>query len=211
MRRCWGGIGTWALTQKHINNSKIKVLDGNYIKEELMLVKSDEFVYVDLAEEKSLQHINEKFDLVISLEVAEHLPATRANSFVNELCGLGDVILFSAAIPGQGGEGHINEQFLSYWKSLFEKNNYTLHDIIRVKLQDDDKVCPWYRQNMVVFSKKDTEINEKLTKINNGKETIVDVIIPEFYLSKIDAINQYEDSKLGKILKWMYKIVEWKK
>ena len=59
--------------------------------------------------------MNRKFDLVLSLEVAEHLPSECAEAFVESLVNLGPVILFSAAIPYQGGENHVNEQWPEYW------------------------------------------------------------------------------------------------
>ena len=66
--------------------------------------------------------IGRRFDLVNCLEVAEHLDASRADSFVDDLCALGDVVVFSAAIPGQGGTHHVNEQFQSYWQERFRRN-----------------------------------------------------------------------------------------
>jgi 2-polyprenyl-3-methyl-5-hydroxy-6-metoxy-1,4-benzoquinol methylase len=59
--------------------------------------------------------LEKEFDLVVSLEVAEHLPASAADQFVNTLVKHGKKILFSAAIPGQGGQDHLNEQWPDYW------------------------------------------------------------------------------------------------
>lgn len=148
-----GGIGVWALAQQKINNSKILVLDGEYVNKRDILVKENEFKTIDLNDEKMSCLVNQKFDLVISLEVAEHLLPERASSFVKDLCNLGDVVLFSAAVPGQGGQGHINEKYLSYWRGEFEKENYCIYDVIRPYIAGDISIPFWFRQNMVIFAK----------------------------------------------------------
>ena len=74
--------------------------------------------------------IDGRFDLAISFEVAEHLGPEYATLFVQSLCALSDTVLFTAAVPGQGGVGHINEQPLEYWISLFWQFGYGL-DITR--------------------------------------------------------------------------------
>jgi SAM-dependent methyltransferase len=90
------------------------------------------------------------FDLVVCLEVAEHLPLERAETFISELCGLSHTILFSAAVPGQGGTGHLNEQWPQYWSDLFNTNGFDCSDELRWEVWQDDQVCWWYRQNLLV-------------------------------------------------------------
>lgn len=92
------------------------------------------------------------YDLVVSLEVAEHLPPHRAAGFVDDLCSLAGLILFSAAIPGQGGSGHLNEQWPAYWVALFEARGYTVSGALRWQIWGDPRVENWYQQNMLVFS-----------------------------------------------------------
>jgi hypothetical protein len=81
--------------------------------------------------------IGRTFDLVLCIEVAEHLPARRADSFVADLCRLGPVVVFSAAVPGQGGYGHVNEQWPAYWFTPFESAGYALLDPLRDRMWDD--------------------------------------------------------------------------
>jgi hypothetical protein len=50
-----------------------------------------------------------RFDLAISLEVAEHLPEGSAGALVSTLIEAAPVVVFSAAIKGQSGTNHINE------------------------------------------------------------------------------------------------------
>lgn len=90
------------------------------------------------------------FDVAVCLEVAEHLPARRAESFIAELCGLAPLIVFSAAIPGQGGTGHINEQWPDYWAKLFQANGFSVDGDIRYRIWNDDRIENWYRQNLLV-------------------------------------------------------------
>jgi SAM-dependent methyltransferase len=91
-----------------------------------------------------------KFDMAVSLEVAEHLPPERAEGFVADLCTLADVVVFSAAIPGQGGTGHLNEQWPGYWADLFAAHGYWTSGYMRWRIWDDDRVENWYRQNLLV-------------------------------------------------------------
>ena len=92
-----------------------------------------------------------KYDLAMSLEVAEHLPPDRSESFIAELTALAPVVLFSAAIPQQGGTDHINERWQSYWAGLFEKQGFSPLDVIRPAVWENDAVERWYRQNTIVY------------------------------------------------------------
>lgn len=76
---------------------RIQGLDGNYVPAKYRVISEQEFCPTDLSNPIKL---NKRFDLVISLEVAEHLPEKRAEGFIQDLCSLGDLVLFSAAVPG---------------------------------------------------------------------------------------------------------------
>ena len=93
----------------------------------------------------------ERFDLAITLEVAEHLPPERAAGFVEELCTLAPIVLFSAAIPDQGGTHHLNEQWPEYWVAEFSRLNYRPIDAIRPRIWTDPEIYWWYRQNCLLF------------------------------------------------------------
>jgi len=92
-----------------------------------------------------------RVDLALSLEVAEHLSPARAESFVADLCAMAPAILFSAAIPGQGGVGHVNEQWPSYWAAHFAAHRRLAYDVVRDKIWTDEAVPAWYRQNAILF------------------------------------------------------------
>lgn len=99
--------------------------------------------------------LDRRFDLAMSLEVAEHLPARAADGFVDSLCQAADTVLFSAAIPHQGGVGHVNEQWPDYWTARFERRGLRLVDTLRPRLWRDERVAYWYRQNCLLFTRDD--------------------------------------------------------
>jgi SAM-dependent methyltransferase len=96
-----------------------------------------------------------QYDLAVCLEVAEHLPESHAGRFVADLCGLAPVVLFSAAIPGQTGAGHINCQWPTWWAAHFARHGYGLDGSLRLDIWDDARIEPWYRQNLMVASRGD--------------------------------------------------------
>lgn len=98
-----------------------------------------------------------RFDVVVCLEVAEHLPESCAEGLVRFLCSMAHTIVFSAAQPGQGGEGHINEQPLSYWINHFEKVGYQKNDLLTSRLRNawaSAGVLTYYWKNLLVFEKR---------------------------------------------------------
>jgi len=154
-------------------------VDGEYARKDV-IISQENFVAIDL--ENSLK-IDRKFDLVVCLEVAEHLSVNRAKGFAKELVNLAPIILFSAAIPGQGGTNHINEQWITYWVDLFTKYNYLPVDAIRKHIWRDKRVKPWYRQNTIIFCKDSILDNNKVLakeyKLTNKK--MLSVVLPEIF------------------------------
>lgn len=92
------------------------------------------------------------FHLVVCLEVAEHLPPKRAASFVDDLCTSAPAVMFSAAVPGQGGTSHLNERWPDYWAEHFARHGFMPSDWLRWMIWDDERIEPWYRQNIIVFA-----------------------------------------------------------
>lgn len=93
-----------------------------------------------------------RFDLAICLEVVEHLPETSACLIVGELVRLAPTVLFSAAMPRQGGTGHVNCQPPAYWADLFAAHGYGCDDTLRLDIWDLPNVEPWYKSNLLLFS-----------------------------------------------------------
>ncbi|WP_288547147.1 hypothetical protein, partial [uncultured Helicobacter sp.] len=91
------------------------------------------------------------FALAQSIEVAEHLYAQYAQNLIDLLTSLSDIVLFSAAIPYQGGTHHVNEQPPIYWAKLFAKKDFVCFDILRDRFWENTKIAPCYRQNMMIY------------------------------------------------------------
>lgn len=144
------GIGTWLKVFAENGVQDILGIDGNYVDKNLLKIDKSNFVEYDL---EKLFKTDRKFDLAISLEVAEHISFESADVFVKTMCNLSDTILFSAAIPNQGGQNHINEQEPNYWIEKFESQGYQLFDMVRPVFWDNENVDSWYRQNMFLFTK----------------------------------------------------------
>lgn len=119
-------------------------VDGGYVPNRQIA----QFIDHDLAQPLPLDLGS--FDLAVCLEVAEHLPKRRAASFVADLCGLAPVVVFSAAIPGQTGAGHVNCRWPSWWARLFAAHGFHLDGSLRQVIWDDDRIEPWYRQNLLI-------------------------------------------------------------
>jgi hypothetical protein len=127
-------------------------LDGDYVNQDALLIDRSELLASNLAKPVDL---GKKFDLVESLEVAEHLPESAASAFIESLVRHGNVVLFSAAAVGQGGHDHINEQPYEYWRDKFLAHDYVLIDYLRQAVKGNRAVEPWYRYNTLVFVKRD--------------------------------------------------------
>jgi SAM-dependent methyltransferase len=143
------GRGAWLLAFTECGAERVLGIDGDYVDRSRLLISPSDFVARDLIEPLGIE---ERFDLVVSLEVAEHLPSACARAFVRQLTELGPIVLFSAAVPSQGGTNHVNEQWPEYWAALFAEVGYRPIDCIRPAIWDDRRVEPWYAQNTILFA-----------------------------------------------------------
>jgi SAM-dependent methyltransferase len=188
------GIGTWlaALQNRGIND--LRGVEGPWV------------ATADLACDRALVQVcdlemgidlGRRFDLVICLEVAEHLSPQAAERFVASLVKHSSAILFSAAIPFQGGHHHVNEQFLSYWVAHFARHRYQPLDIIRGHIWDDSRVLWWLRQNIVLFAHDDLiDRNERLRSASGAHRRPLSIVHPDIYLSRLQQLlkdsNQFQ-------------------
>ena len=143
------GDGGWLAAAQEFGITDVLGLEGPWIDAAALKIPAGQFRRVRLDQPFALDR---RFDLAISLEVGEHLPAERAADFVGELVRLAPVILFSAAIPGQGGVHHLNEQWPAYWAGLFAACGYRVIDVLRYRLWADPAVAYWYKQNLLLFA-----------------------------------------------------------
>lgn len=146
------GVGSWLVAFRENGAEAILGLDGKHVDSTWLLIPRECFRAVDLSQSFRL---DAKFDLAVCLEVAEHLPISSARVLVESLVQLAPVILFSAAIPLQGGTHHVNEQWPEYWQGLFQEYDYRMLDLIRQLIWKNPKVKSWYRQNMFLFVRED--------------------------------------------------------
>jgi SAM-dependent methyltransferase len=173
------GTGTWLKAFEEHGVSDYVGVDGDYIDPAKLKIPADKFIAQDLSHAFDLKR---KFDLVVSLEVAEHISPERADLFIESLIRHSAVILFSAAVPGQGGQMHVNEQWPEYWQKKFERHGYFFHDLIRPLIWNNDNVDLWYRQNIFLIRKDKPSI------------PVQSLIHPKLFELKIDNAKEYYQS-----------------
>lgn len=182
------GRGFWLKTFAQHGAHRVFGLDGPWAPVDKLAIPTENFRSCDLDNAISLK---EGFDLAISLEVAEHLPPERAEGFVQDICGLAPAVFFGAAIPGQGGRHHHNEQWPSFWARLFEQQGYQTYDIVRPRFWNNEEVTWWYKQNTALFVK--TSIVEEFAALKNYKackaSDLHALVHPELFNQKLRAAN----------------------
>ena len=150
------GCGSGAFVKQFLLSKVHEVIgvEGEWISEVSHLSQEKWLKIHDL---KTPIHFGRKFDLAVCLEVAEHLPAANSRTLIETLINASDRVVFSAAIPGQGGTDHINLQYPDYWAELFQEHGYFLEWDPRPSIWNNNKVAPWYKQNLLVFCKHSME------------------------------------------------------
>jgi SAM-dependent methyltransferase len=173
------GTGTWLSVFSGIGVERVHGIDGEWVTPAILEIPPRCFSRADLTRPLLL---DEEFDLVVSLEVAEHLPPASAAGFVESLIRLGPVVLFSAAIPHQGGQDHRNEQWPSYWWSLFASHGYQCVDLLRPLIWHDDRVEWWYRQNVLLFVEASRLVDYPYLKAEGFARSPAALVHPQTYL-----------------------------
>jgi SAM-dependent methyltransferase len=172
------GVGMWAAEFLRAGVPDVIGLDGDYIDRSALEIPRDRFVPANLEEPLDL---GREFDMVVSLEVAEHLPESSARTFIGSLTRLGPVVVFSAAIPGQGGTHHVNERWPEYWVELFREQGFRAHDPLRRTLWNDGRVAHCYRQNLLVFVRDGHPVNWPRDAGDCSPNPAFGVVHPELY------------------------------
>ena len=143
------GRGVWLDEWHAAGASRVLGVDGDYVNRDTLAIDASSFHAADLT---SPLDFATRFNLAQSLEVGEHLPTAASDALVDSLCAGSDRVLFSAAVVGQGGEFHVNEQPLSFWQEKFAARGYRAYDCLRPHLQGNTDVEPWYRYNAVFYA-----------------------------------------------------------
>lgn len=182
--------GTWLAAWRDGGTEDIHGVDGDYVNRDTLVIPLDRFSAKDLSQPFDFSR---RFDLVQSLEVAEHIQATAADTFVANLVRhASGLILFSAAPPGQGGEFHINEQPYDYWRAKFAARGYVACDCLRPRLAGNRQISFWYRYNMVLYVQRDrlpTVPDEIRASVLSEEQRIPDIAPTWFKLRKA-AVRQ---------------------
>jgi 2-polyprenyl-3-methyl-5-hydroxy-6-metoxy-1,4-benzoquinol methylase len=175
------GIGLWLKAWQELGVNDIKGVEGDYINKSDVAV---DLKYIDFHDLKKQYKVNRKYDVATTFEVGEHLPETVADEFVKTLTSLSDIVVFSAALDGQEGTYHINEQMPEYWAEKFMKKGFVPVDIIRNKIWNESDVMMWYKQNIIVYVKQEilTSLPQEVQDVaRNTDPKCLTRIHPEHY------------------------------
>lgn len=201
------GVGTWLSVLNDFNIEDCFGLDGDYVNPAALLIPKEKFQPFDLTKPYVSPR---KFDLAISLEVGEHLPDASAATLVRSLTGASDVILFSAAVPGQRGTYHINEQWPEYWAAKFQAEGFVPVDCVRKQIWANTAINVWYRQNILFYVRKSLIDQNTFPKLSAAAAStdpdFLTRIHPELFtynVNKLDSVSTltgFVRSKLASLL-----------
>jgi SAM-dependent methyltransferase len=197
------GTGAWLRVFSDSGTDEVLGIDGDYVGRDQLEIPAECFRAMDLSRPIALER---RFDLVVCLEVAEHLPLAAADPLVEGLTGLGDIVLFSAAIPYQGGREHLNEQWPAYWAEKFRAHDFAALDPFRPRLWADDQVEPWIAQNLALYvssdrASTDARLADALARTGG---TPLSLVHPRLYVPKARSaarLAALADSSVGRIAK----------
>jgi len=188
------GTGQWLTQFQACGVEDVQGVDAPWIDEVELEISPEKVRSCDLSTPLDLGRC---FDLAISLEVAEHLPESAAGGFVESLVRHAEVVLFSAAIPGQGGEGHLNERWPAYWFELFARHGYRGFDCLRERFWLDDRVAWWYRQNSFLFLSE--EAIEAHGPLPGETTEPMRLVHPELYAAVKGRMDKIDASLPGRV------------
>ena len=188
------GTGTFLKVFKKMHVDDVVGIDGEWVNMELLKknLNETEFIKADL--EKGFK-LSKRYDVAMCLEVAEHISIEKSDQLVENLCNLSDIIIFSAAVPYQGGQNHINEQWIYFWEKKFNAKGYLITDGLRQVFWEKESVELWYKQNIYIIAKQGVFINtEKLKSKLNG--TLQTYIHPQLFSIKAEGYHRFYNGEL---------------
>jgi SAM-dependent methyltransferase len=182
------GVGTWLAVLTESGVADVWGIDGDYVDRSLLQIPQQRFLPHDLT---MPIHLERRFDLVLCLEVAEHLPADSAPTLIGSLVSLGPVVLFSAAIPYQGGTHHVNEQWPEYWARHFAARGFVPVDCLRRRIWQLEEVQWYYAQNILLFVERGyLDNNSSLRReAENTPPTPMSLVHPLKYLELVSMLR----------------------
>lgn len=173
------GPGSWLAECRRLGAGRVLGVDGDFVPREKLEIRGDEFLAVDLSRPAEPPEACRGFDLAMCLEVAEHLPHRAARPLVKALTTAAPVVLFSAAVPGQLGTHHINEQWPRYWERLFRERGFVKLDPFRKLVWQDGRIAWYYRQNVLLYvSENDPRLDGEAAWRERGRPMDLELIHP---------------------------------
>jgi SAM-dependent methyltransferase len=192
------GYGHWTRALVDAGVSDVFAVDGEWTDRSHLLFPQHQFRVAELSQPLAL---GRRFDLAVCLEVAEHVAAQHADVLVRSLVDASDLLLFGAAIPYQGGAGHINEQWPSWWRAKFDALGYEAFDIVRPRIWSDRAIHYWYRQNTFVYVSRGNAsllaIARELAARTSLSVLLFDAVHPE----KFEEVASYESLAPKRLLR----------
>ena len=176
------GSGAWLTVAGSLGFTTLRGYDGPWADPSAYTSPDIDFVAVDL-EKSGIEH-PQRYDLAMSVEVAEHLSEPRADVIVDALCAASDVVLFGAALRNQGGLHHVNEQPQSYWVEKFRRRGYEPYDVVRPVIWDNPDVKAWFKQNTLLYVKSGSAVLDP-EQLHSMERPIWDLVHPEHYERKL--------------------------
>ncbi len=184
------GLGTFLNVFIENGVDDVTGIDGSWIDKSKLFVPERYIIEENLEQPFT---INRKFDLVLCLEVGEHLATQSADILIQNLISLGDIIIFSAAIVNQGGQNHINEQPFGYWIEKFNKHDYLFYDVFRTIFWNNSNIDWWYKQNMFLVAKVNVKIFDYLPDVKPITE-VNEYVHPELLAMHTENIKMCKQS-----------------
>jgi SAM-dependent methyltransferase len=202
------GAGAWLREYGNCGVTDVAGVDGDYVSREQLLIPSEHFIGHDLTASFDLDR---SFDLVQCLEVAEHLPKQSSETLIATLVRHSEKILFSAAVPGQGGENHINEQPLEFWRAKFAKHGYIPFDFVRGALKNDARVAPWYRYNVLLYVHESAtrELPDSIRSTRIAPDERIRDVSPLYYRLQKLILRQFPPSLSTLLAIQKHRLVLW--
>ena len=186
------GTGIWLAECKRKGAERIHGFDGPWVPREELEIDDEEFLEYDL---ENMAMDAGQFEMTLCIELAEHLSEESGQKLIVFLTSHADAILFSAAVPGQGGTGHVNERPQSYWHKKFEECGFDCFDLVRPLIWCEGGVNVIYKQNMLFYVRRGSAAYYKLEQHENSINKVsscyeLDIIHPDLFLLKANKLKK---------------------
>ncbi len=136
-------------------------IEGEWIRSAPIAIPNESIAIADLRQRFDL---GRTFDMVLCLEVAEHLEADFAGGLIESIVRHGDLIAFGAGVPSQGGTHHVNLRWPDFWAGQFRRKGFDCFDAVRPVLARNPRVSKHYAQNLLVYARRGSDAHRRLMR-----------------------------------------------